>query len=105
MAKRQQVWVYSPPRTAKPKAPESLKAEAQVRANELVETVLKPQHIKPPPEGERFDYIVDLSTRWHRSTLYFCATYRCPGPNAISPYFETKIARLEYAGGDRFNLA
>ena len=67
-----------------------------------METVLKPQHFKPPPEGERFDYIVDLSTRGHRSALSFCATYGCPGPNAI---FETKFTRLEYAGGDRFNLA
>ena len=105
MAKRQKMWVYSPPRPAKPKVPESLKADVQARANELVETVLKPEHIKLPPADEDFNYKVDLYTKWHGSALYFCAKYRSPGPNAISPYFDTRFTRMEYAGGDRFNLA
>ncbi len=105
MAKRQRTWVYSPPRPAKPKAPESLKAEVQARADDLVDSVLKPKHVKPPPEDERFNYIVDLYTKWHGSSLYFCARYHSPGPNAISPYFDTRFTRMEYAGGDRFNLA
>ncbi|MDB5307849.1 MAG: hypothetical protein JWO38_2051 [Gemmataceae bacterium] len=33
------------------------------------------------------------------------ATYACPGPNAISPSFETNFARLEHIGGGRFDLA
>ena len=105
MAKRQKMWVYSPPRPAKPKVPESLKADVQARANELAETVLKPEHIKPPPADEDFNYKVDLYTKWHGSSLYFCARYHSPGPNAISPYFDTRFTRMEYAGGDRFNLA
>ncbi len=35
----------------------------------------------------------------------FCSTYACPGPNAISPSFESKFARMEYVGNSRFNLS
>ena len=69
------------------------------------DTVLKPAHIKPPAGDERFNYIVDLYSRWYRNYFYFCSKYACPGPNAISLYFEAKFARLEYVGYDRFHLA
>jgi hypothetical protein len=35
-------------------------------------------------------------------TFIRCAV---PGPNAISPFFEDKFARMEYVGSDRFNLS
>jgi hypothetical protein len=85
--------------------PTDLKAEVQARADHLVETELKPRHIHPPREEEPFNYIIDLSTKWYRSFFYFCATYRCPGPNALSPFFEVRFARLEYRGNRRFALA
>lgn len=53
----------------------------------------------------RFNYIVDVYTKWYRSSFYFCATYACPGPQAISSSFETKFARMEYAGDGLFNLS
>jgi len=34
-------WVRTPPKPAKPRIPEAMKAEVTARANELVETVLK----------------------------------------------------------------
>jgi hypothetical protein len=48
---------------------------------------LKLKHLKPPPEDARFNYLVGV--------------FACPGPNA----FESKLARLLYAGPGRFNLA
>src|SRR5208337_1865743 len=36
---------------------------------------------------------------------YFCSTWRSPRSNAISEYFEISFARLEYAGGEKFNMA
>ena len=74
------------------------------KANELVDTFLKPNYIKPPPEDERFNYLVDIYTKWYRNYFYFCSTYNSPGPYAISPSFEDKFARLEYVGPDRYNL-
>jgi hypothetical protein len=98
-------WGYSPAKPAKPKVPEILKRHVQATADRLVEEVLKPRYVQPPPDEPQFNYITDLSTKWHGSYFYFCSTYACPGPNALSPSFEARFARLEYVGGDRFNLA
>lgn len=105
MKKRQKRWVFSPPKPPKPKVPELLQLQVQAQADELVERVLKPKHIQPPPQDDRFNYLVDIYTKWYRSYFYFCAAYRSPGPNAISPGFEIRFARLEYTAGNRFNLA
>ena len=102
MTKRQKMWIYSP---RKKPVPDLLKAEVQSRANELVENVLKPEHIKPPPKDIEWNYIVDIYTKWHGSYFYFCAKYCSPGPNAISPSFETKFARMGYFGNNHFNLS
>lgn len=105
MARIKKTWVYRPSKSPAPKVPTSVKAEVQERANELVETILKPKHIKPLPKDERFNYLVDISTKWYRHYFYFCAKYCSPGPNALSPFFETKFARLEYRGRNQFNLS
>jgi len=105
MRKRQRTWVYSSQRQPRPKVPEAIKAKLEVKAGELVDSILKPMHVKPPCEDEQFNYIVDIYSKWYRNYFYFCSKYACPGPNAISPYFEAKFARLEYVGNERFNLA
>jgi len=105
MAKERKTWVYVPPRPAKPMVPAALRVEVEAKARELVESVLKPLHVKPPPEDERFTYTVDIGTKSYRSYFYLYATYRSPGPNALSPSFEAKFARLEYTGANSFSLA
>jgi len=102
MAERQKIWVYNPQRQPKPKA---VRIDLEPKANELVDSIIKPMHVKPPREEEQFNYIVDIYTKWYRNYFYFCARYRCPGPNAIPPFFEAKFARLEYIGNGRFNLS
>ncbi|HEY3360276.1 MAG TPA: hypothetical protein VGK06_00230 [Methanosarcina sp.] len=79
--------------------------EVEAKAKELVESFLKPEYIKLPPEDMRYNYIVDIYTKWYRSSFYFCATYACPSPQAISPSYEPKFARVEYAGDGLFNLS
>ena len=106
MAKKpKKAWVYAPKKPPKQKVPDDLKSKVEAQANELVEKVLKPRHVQPPPEEPRFNYITDIWTKWHQSYFYFGATYACPGPNAISPSFETKFARLEFVGGNKFALS
>ena len=41
-------WIYSPP---KPKVPDAIKVELKTKATELIDTVLKPEHVKPPPKN------------------------------------------------------
>jgi hypothetical protein len=103
MAKKS--WVYSPRKQAVAKVPDNLKQTVKDKADELVNSVLIPQYVKPPPEDYQFNYVVNIYTQWYRNYFYFCSTYNSPGPNAISPSFEDKFARLEYVAGDRFNLA
>jgi hypothetical protein len=107
MAKKkpQKRWVYAPGKPAPPSVPEDLKAEVKAKADDLVKAVLKPQHVKPPPKDPRWNYIIDIYTKWHRSFFYFCSTYACPGSDALSPTFESPFARMEYVGAGRFNLA
>ena len=103
---RQKIWVYSPP---KPKVPDAVKAGVETKAMALVNDTLKPEYVKPPPKNAKWNYIVDLYTKWHRNYFYFCAKYACPGPNALSPFFDTGFARLEYVGSvgrqSRFHLS
>ena len=96
-------WVASPP--PKPTIPAAMKAAVSGRAQHLMDTVLTPRYVREPPSDPQWNYIVGLSTRWYRSSLYFCATYCCPGPNALSPFFEQRFARMEFAGENRFHLA
>ena len=106
MAKKPtKTWGFAAKKPAKQKVPDDLKNLVQSKANELVEQVLKPQHVKLQPDEPRFNYIIDLWARWHQSYFYFGATYACPGPNAVSPTFEVKFVRLEYIGSNCFSVA
>ena len=103
--KSQKRWVYAPRKQAPPRVPAALKREVEERANALVEAVLKPRFVPPPPEDPQFNYIENLYTRWYGSYCYFCAQYRSAGPYALGGHFETKFARMESIGGGLFNLA
>ena len=103
MPKKQ--WGYSPKKTSTAQVPDAVKQEVMTKANALVETVLKPKNVNPPPENPQFNYIVDIFTKWYRSYFYFYAKYRCPSPNCITPFFDVGVARLEYIGPSQFNLS
>ena len=78
MKRREKAWFLRPEKSPKPKVPDNVKAEVETKANELVESFLKPEHIKPQPEDLRFNYVVDIYTKWYRHYFYFCAKYACP---------------------------
>ena len=105
MTKKQRGWFRSSKRTSKPKVPASTKEMVKTRADELIETVLKPKYVTPPPEGMIYNYVVDVYTKWYRNYFYFCAKYACPHPNAISSHFETKFARMEYVAHDCYHMS
>jgi hypothetical protein len=85
--------------------PPGLQQEVQRRAQELIESTLKPRSIQPPPRKPQFNYLVDIYCQWRGPFFYFCSKYCSPGPHALSPFFESRFARLQYAGDERFNLA
>src|SRR6476619_1123164 len=105
MAKKRKAWQIRPSKQ-KPTTPlpDSLKAEVQAKAEALIEDVLKPEYVQPPPKDGQFNYIIDIGAKWYRNYFYLFSTYACPGPNALSPTFESKFARMEHLGGGRFAL-
>jgi hypothetical protein len=82
----------------------SIKAEVETKARALIENVLKPKHVLPPPKGGQSNYITEIGAKWYRNFFYFFSVYACPGPNALSPTFEAKFARMEHLGMNRFAL-
>jgi hypothetical protein len=106
MAKKaKKIWLPTTPKNPKPKVPESEKQLVQEKCNELIKTEFKPKYIESPPIDHDFNYRVDIFSKWYRNYFYFCSTFNCPSPRAISPSFESRFARLEYVGTDCFNVA
>src|SRR5262249_5693017 len=103
--KRPKTWVYSPPKPPKPTVPKAVKAEVETKVRDFIEAELKPKHVKTPPKNARFNSLADITCKWPGSSFYLVGVFACPGPNALSPTFESKLARLLYVGPDRFNLA
>ena len=79
------------------------KQSLQHEADQFVAAFYKPT-LKPPPDDPHFNYIVDYSTKWHGAYLQFIAKYACPGPNALSPFFECIFGRLGYFRPDSWNI-
>jgi hypothetical protein len=104
MAKRRNPWDIHPHKKTKTPLSAWLKAEVEAKAAVLIEDVLKPKHVLPPPKDGQFNYIIDMRAKWYRNYYYFVSTYACPGPNALSPTFESKFARLEHLGNGKFAL-
>lgn len=102
---RKKVWMFAPPKSVKATVPDKTKIEVKKICDEFIETVLKPLHIKPPPEDRDWNYVVDIYSKWHQCYFYFIAIYNSPSPNAISPSFEVKFARLQYISSNKFNLS
>jgi hypothetical protein len=98
-------WTLAPSRMLKPKVPDDLKKEVQTKADHLIVKTLRAKYIKPPPKKPRWNYPIELWTKWYRSFFYFGSTWASPGPNRIATTFEVRFARLEYVGDRRFNLA
>jgi len=103
MAKPREPWNIRPVRK-KATVTASLKAVVETKARELIENILKPKYAKPPKKGEQTNYITNIEAKWFRNNFYFFSTYAYPSPNALSPMFEAKFARMEPLGNGTFAL-
>ncbi|HEV3259574.1 MAG TPA: hypothetical protein VG013_22095 [Gemmataceae bacterium] len=103
--KRPKQWGWSPSsRASSPTLDAATKTQIAALARELIDKELKPRHVEPPPENARFNYLTDITTKWHGSTPFLVAVDACPGPNALSPSFESRFARLKPVGRGCFDL-
>ena len=101
MPKARKQWGYSPPT---PTISAALKHEVAQKAQPIVRA-WQENYIQPAPTDQRFNYRIDLWTKWYRSAFYFCGTYASPQPNALAPTFEVRYARMTSAGDRNFNVA
>jgi hypothetical protein len=101
MAKQRKGWIPGPATKPKSSLPGTVKDEVDTKARELIETVLKPKHVQPPPEGSQLNCIVDITIKWLGSKCFFISVYR----TSSEATFETKFARMEYVSNGRFNLS
>jgi hypothetical protein len=69
-------WIWSPARPPKVAVPAALKAEVEAKAKALIETVLKPEHVKPPPKDPKWNYLTDTGSKW-RQLLSFPTFLNC----------------------------
>ena len=104
MAAKRKAWMIRPVNKTTSSIPDTLKAEVEAKASDLIANVLNPKHVRPPHDDEEFNHITDIGTKWYRSCFYFFSTYACPDTNALSPTFESKFARMEYLGDAEFAL-
>src|SRR5687768_12198715 len=102
---KRKAWMFADEKKPKSSLPGTVKNEVDAKAKELIDKILKPKHILPPSEGSQSNYITDITIKWIGSTVYLISIYACPGPNAISPTFEEKFAKMEYVGDARFTLS
>ncbi len=103
MATPRDPWNIRPARK-RAAVPAALKAEVEAKAKALIETVLKPRHVLPPPTDGPFNHITDIGAKWYRNYFYFFSTYACPSPTALAPSFESMFARMEPLGDGTFAL-
>jgi hypothetical protein len=103
MARRREPWNTARGKKT-PSATALIKAKVETTANALIDQVLKPKYVLPPAKNQSLNYITDIGAKWYRNYFYFFSVYTCPGPNAISPTFEAKFAKMEYLGNDKFAL-
>jgi hypothetical protein len=82
------MWLYSPPKRPKPKVPDDVKAAVTERAEHLL-AEWRPRHIKPPPPGYQFNYVVELYGKWFRSYFYLLSLrqVRLSWPNGALAVF------------------
>ena len=85
--------------------PYGFKEEVQKKVDDFIDATLRPKYVQPPPEDPKFNYLIDITARWVRKTLFFYVVYQVVFPGAPEPTFEDKFARMEYAGRSKFHLS
>jgi hypothetical protein len=103
MAKPREPWNIRPAKKSA-SVTASIKAKVETEAEALIEHVLRPKYVLPPQQDEQSNYVTDIGAKWYRNYFYFFSIYTCPSPNALSPTFESKFARMEYLGNAKFAL-
>ncbi|MBY0481189.1 MAG: hypothetical protein K2Q21_07530 [Chitinophagaceae bacterium] len=102
MAKKY-IRIPSPAKAKKQKNTDEQKHELSLFFEPLILQFKKElQKIKP---NKKFNYVVDIYTKWYQTYFYFCKKYKSESENRIADEFETKFVRLEFISENNFNFS
>ena len=79
------------------------KTRIESQCQPLIEK-LKLQYVLKNPD-KKFNYLVDIYTRWYRDYLYLCEKNKSESPNRIADEFEDKFVRLKIIKKDKFDIS
>lgn len=95
MSKRTHIWVK--------RLSQEEKAAIADACNRFIAEVLIPRFL-PETHPTAFNYPIALLGKWRGDRYSFIERYRSGFPETLGEEFEVAFARLDHAGGDRFNL-
>jgi hypothetical protein len=79
------------------------KAAIAATCQRFIDEVLKPRFL-PTIRPTQFNYPVDIHGKWHGNRYRFLQRYRSGHPENLGEEFDARFARLDWAGGDRFDI-
>ena len=95
-------WCPIPPRPAfRPKLTPEDRAAVDALAAPVVARLNR--RCKPPKGTPLFNYAESVLIRWHREALFLVLIMRTPHGRPAT--FESRAARMEHTGAEKFNLA
>ena len=89
-------WVFSPTVT------ETQKVAISKQFEPVIEELKK--NLTPLPEPQEINHCVDIFSKWNKNFFYIAQKFKT-GKSSIVDYFDTGLARLEFYGEGKFNLA
>jgi hypothetical protein len=93
MAKPREPWNIRPTKK-RSSVNASIKAEVETKAKHLIDDVLKPKHVLPPPIEAQFNYITAIGAKWHRNYFYFFSILRPPRPDRPLSHVRVEICTV-----------
>jgi hypothetical protein len=106
MARLPRTWVYDPNAALKAKkVPLDVRMRTEREVQKIIDTVIKPKYIKPLPKDPKFNWLIDVSTKWHGSFFYLVKKFYCPFKNRLSEEFECNEIRLQYLSNGNYSVS
>ncbi len=63
------------------------------------------QKFIPKEPDRKYNYVIDIFSKWHRNFFYLCERFKSEHPDRIADEFESPFVRLEYLDKDSFTFS
>ncbi|MDD3877140.1 MAG: hypothetical protein PHT69_10990 [Bacteroidales bacterium] len=97
------IWEIKHVKQKKTKVNDTQKKEITAFFEPLIVHYMK--HLQEVIPDKKYNYVVDIYTKWFQNYFYFCEKYKAEYANRIADDFERKFLRLEFVADNQFNLS